>query len=159
MKKRVDFKQISVHETPNRSPGFLLWHISTSWRSAIETILKSMGLTHPQFVVLASLGWLTKEGDRVTQAAIGKMAGLDPNTCSQIIRGLEQKNLIKREQSSDGRAKNPILTGQGQQILIQALPAVEAIDAQFFNQLTDKEMKGMIRIFQKLTPEKIKIQK
>lgn len=152
MKKNVNFQEISVHETPKRSPGFLLWHISTSWRSSIETILKSMGLTHPQFVVLASLGWLTRKGDRVTQAAIGRMAGLDPNTTSQIIRGLEQKSLIKREQSPDGRAKNPILTAEGNQILTQALPAVETIDAQFFNSLSNKEMEYMIRIFQKLTP-------
>ncbi|MBX7067432.1 MAG: hypothetical protein K1X28_09390 [Parachlamydiales bacterium] len=27
------------------------------------------------------------------------MAGLDPNTTSQVIRGLEQKNLVKREPS------------------------------------------------------------
>lgn len=152
MKKTVNFKEISVHDTPDRSPGFLLWHISTSWRSSIETILRPMGLTHPQFVVLASLGWLTRKGERVTQAAIGKMAGLDPNTTSQVIKGLEQKNLIKREPSSDGRAKNPLLTPEGHEILTQALPAVETIDAQFFDTLSDKQMETMVRLFQKLTP-------
>jgi len=151
MKKNVNFEEISVHDTPDRSPGFLLWHISTSWRSSIETILKPIGLTHPQFVVLATLGWLTRKGDRVTQAAIGEMAGLDPNTISQIIKGLEQKELIKREPSSDGRAKNPVLTFKGSKILTQALPVVETTDAQFFNSLSNKEMECMIRIFQKLT--------
>lgn len=153
MKKKINFKEISVHDTPGRSPGFLLWHISTSWRSSIDAILKPIGLTHPQFVVLASLGWLTRKGDRVTQAAIGKMAGLDPNTTSQIIRGLEHKNLIKREQSSDARAKNPILTDKGSEILKIALPAVEVVDAQFFNSLATKEMRHMVQIFQKLTPQ------
>ena len=150
MNKNINFKKISVHDTPDRSPGFLLWHISTSWRSSIETILKPISLTHPQFVVLATLGWLTRKGDRVTQAAIGKMAGLDPNTTSQIIRGLEQKGLIKREQSSDGRAKNPILTTKGNEILTKALPTVEATDTHFFSSLGKKEMEHMIRIFQKL---------
>lgn len=151
MKKNVNFKEISACETPERSPGFLLWHMSTSWRSSIEAILKPMGLTHPQFVVLASLGWLTRKDDCVTQVAIGKMAGLDPNTTSQILRGLEQKGLIKREQSSDGRAKNPMLTAVGKQTLFQALPAVETADAQFFDVLTHKEMESMILISQKLT--------
>ena len=82
----MNFNELSIHETPDRSPGFLLWHISTAWRNSIERLLKPMGLTHPQFVVLATLGWLTRNGDRVTQAAIGKMAGLDPNTISQILR-------------------------------------------------------------------------
>ena len=102
--KSVNFKEISVHDTPGRSPGFLLWHVSAAWRGSIELMLKSIGLTHPQFVILSTLGWLTRKGDRVTQAAIGRMAGLDPNTISQIIRGLEQKELIIREKSSDGSA-------------------------------------------------------
>ncbi len=151
MVKSIDFKEISVHQTPERSPGFLLWHISTSWRTCIEATLKLMNLTHPQFVILATLGWLTRTGDRVTQVAIGRMAGLDPNTTSQILKGLERKDLIKRDSSSDGRAKNPLLTSKGSEILAKALPAVESTDAQFFDSLTNKEMESMICIFQKLT--------
>ena len=151
MSSAIEFKHISVHDTPEKSPGFLLWHISTSWRSSIEAVLKPLDLTHPQFVVLATLGWLTKNGERVTQAAIGKMAGLDPNTTSQIIRGLEVKKLIKRIPSSDPRAKNPLLTTKGSQLLIEALPAVEKADGQFFKELTVQEADVMIQIFQKLT--------
>lgn len=155
MKKKINFEEISVHDTPNRSPGFLLWHVSTAWRGSIEDMLKSIGLTHPQFVILATLGWLTRDGDRVTQALIGKMAGLDPNTVSQIIRGLEQKELITREQSSDGRAKNPILTKKGSTLLKKALPAVESKDAEFFHQLKEEELTSMIGIFQKLISKKV----
>jgi len=140
----------SRYEKPEKSPGFLLWHISTTWRSSIENVLKHFDLTHPQFVVLASLGWLTRDGDRVTQAVIGKMAGLDPNTNSQIMRGLERKGLIKREPSTDGRAKNPLLTAKGGQILSRALPAVENADLQFFNALSKNEMKNLVNLFQKL---------
>lgn len=156
MKKSINFKEISVHDTPDRSPGFLLWHVSTAWRGSIEMMLKSIGLTHPQFVILATLGWLTRKGDRVTQATIGKMAGLDPNTVSQIIRGLEQKELIVREKSSDGRAKNPILTVRGSNILKKAMPAVETKDAEFFNNLTVEERDSMIGIFQKLIPNTLR---
>lgn len=152
MAKNVNFKKISVHDAPERSPGFLLWHISTSWRSSIEAVLKRIGLTHPQFVVLAALGWLTRNGDSVTQAALGKMAGLDPNTISQIVKGLEQKKFIVREYSSDKRVKNPLLTTEGHEILTRALPAVEAADTQFFNILTSKEMGDTIKIFHKLLP-------
>lgn len=150
MIKRVDFKHISVHDTPEKSAGFLLWHVSTLWRSLIETVLKSLELTHPQFVVLATLAWLTKNDERISQTTLGKMAGLDPNTTSQILRGLEVKKLIRRVQSSDVRAKNPLLTIKGSQILIKALPAVELADAQFFKILTTEEVEVMIKIFQKL---------
>ena len=153
MGKKLNFKKISVHDTPKQSPGFLLWHISTSWRSHIEAILKTMGLTHPQFVVLATTGWLTKGGELVTQIAIGKMAGLDPNTNSQIIIGLEKKGLIQRITSSDGRAKNVSLTTKGSQILTQALPAVECADGKFFGNLAKNELSGLLGLFHKLMAE------
>lgn len=152
MSKNINFKEISVHSGPESSPGFLLWTVSTTWRSSIEAVLKQFDLTHPQFVVLATLGWLTKDGGLVTQAIIGKMAGLDPNTTSQIIKGLEQKELIKRQQSSDGRAKNPLLTRKGSETLVKALPAVEKQDTQFFDSLSAKEKQNLMVLFQKLVP-------
>lgn len=155
MGEKLNFKKISVHEGPKQSPGFLLWHISTAWRNSIEAVLKTLDLTHPQFVVLATTGWLTKNGDLVTQAVIGKMAGLDPNTNSQIIKGLEQKEMINRVQSSDARAKNVSLTGKGSNILNQALPAVEKADAQFFGLLKINELNLLIQAFQKLVPEDV----
>lgn len=150
MSEQINFKKISVHEGPKQSPGFLLWHISTSWRTAIEAVLKTFGLTHPQFVVLATTGWLTRDGDLATQAAIGKMAGLDPNTASQILKGLEKNKLIERIQSTDARAKHPKLTSKGKTILTHALPAVEKQDAEFFSTFTKKELQQFIQLFQKL---------
>lgn len=132
------------------SHGFRLSHVSTAWRHSIEAVLKLLDLTHPQFVVLATLGWLTRNGDRVTQAAVCTMTGIDPNTTSQILRGLEAKNLIKRIPSLDPRAKNPMLTAKGSDLLRTALPAVEAADAQFFKALSQHESVAMLGIFQKL---------
>jgi len=150
MSERPNFKKISVYEGPRQSPGFLLWHISTAWRSSIESVLTPLGLTHPQFVVLAATGWLTRNGELITQVSIGKMAGLDPNTNSQILKGLEKKRLVKRNPSSDGRAKNVFLTPQGSQILNLALPVVEQADARFFDPLKKTEISILIEMFQKL---------
>ncbi|MEC7839073.1 MAG: MarR family transcriptional regulator [Chlamydiota bacterium] len=151
--KREDFEKISTYEGPERSPGFLLWHISTSWRSSIEQSLKVFNLTHPQFVILACLGWLTREGDQVKQSAVGRMACLDPNTTSQIIRGLEKKKLIIRRKSSDARVKNPLLTEEGRSVLAKALPAVEEKDMCFFEVLSNSDMSSLLSIFQKLIVE------
>ncbi len=150
MSKKLNFKKISIHTGPKQSPGFLLWHVSTSWRYSIETILKTFKLTHPQFVVLATTGWLTKNGELATQIMIGKMAGLDPNTTSQIIQGIEEKKLVSRSASSDGRAKNVSLTSMGSKILEQAIPAVEQTDAKFFSALTKEEISFLMNMVQKL---------
>ncbi len=149
----LNFKHISAHEKPEQSPGFLLWHVSTAWRSSIEAVLKLLDLTHPQFVVLATLGWLTRNGDRITQAALCTMTGIDPNTTSQILRGLEAKKLIKRVPSLDPRAKNPMLTAKGSELLIKALPAVEEADGQFFSAFSTQEVAAILEIFQKLMPK------
>jgi DNA-binding MarR family transcriptional regulator len=150
MIKRIDFKRVSVYAKPEESPGFLLWCVSMQWRRSIEDVLKPIGLTHPQFVVLATIGWLTRKGAIVSQAEIGRMVELDPNTISQIVRGLEVKNLIERTRSIDERGKNPTLTTKGSEILAQALPAVEQADAAFFDPLHVEESCELLKIFQKL---------
>lgn len=152
--KKVNFKEISAHETPGQSPGFLLWQVSTTWRGSIELMLQSIQLTHPQFVILATLGWLTRNADPISQAALGKMANLDPNTVSQILKTLEKKGLIFKKPSSDARAKNPLLTSKGASLLKKALPLVEKKDAEFFQKLSSKEMTSLLYLFQKLIPIK-----
>lgn len=147
----LNFKKVSLYEGPEKSPGFLLWHLSTAWRTLIEAVLKPLDLTHPQFVILATLGWLTRNGDLVTQIKVGKMAGLDPNTTSQILKGLEKKGLILRKPCLDGRAKNPFLTSLGKKILSKALPFVETTDAEFFKKLKGSEMQMILKLFKKLT--------
>ena len=81
------------------------------------------------------------------------MAGLDPNTNSQIVKGLEEKDFVSRSPSSDGRAKNVSVTSKGSKILEKALPAVEKGDANFFRILDKEESGFLISIFQKLTTD------
>lgn len=150
MTKSLNFKHISIHDAPEQSIGFLLWQVSTRWRSSIEAILKPFKLTHPQFVVLAATAWLTKNGARVSQIDIARMVGLDPNTTSQILRGLEKKKLIERTHSVDEKRKNPAPTSTGTKLLAKALPAVEKADAHFFAKLNGKENDEFLNIFQKL---------
>ena len=132
MTQTVNFNEISVHSSAEESPGFLLWRVSTLWRKTIETVLKPLGLTHPQFVILATTGWLTRMGKRASQAEIGRQAALDPNTTSQILRGLQAKGLIERSHNIDERSKYPILTATGVESLAKAMVAVESADTAFF---------------------------
>lgn len=149
MKQTVNFKEISVHESAEESPGFLLWRVSTLWRRAIETVLKPLGLTHPQFVILATTGWLTRNGVKASQADIGRHAALDPNTTSQILRSLQAKGLIERSHTTNEKSKNPILTSAGAQSLAKAMPAVEDADAAFFASIDLKNSK-MLKMLQTL---------
>lgn len=115
--------------------------VYNKWHSIIKKELKKMNLTHPQFVVLASLAYLSQNGNEITQIMISKLAGIDVMTTSQILSLLEKQNFVKRkEHSKDTRAKAVILSKKGEEVLQKAVPLVEQIDEIFFEKLdTDEE--------------------
>ena len=116
--------------------------VYNKWHSMIKQELKKMNLTHPQFVVLASLAYLSQNGnEEITQVMISKLAGIDVMTVSQILNLLEKNDFVKRkEHSRDTRAKAVILNKKGEEVLQKAVPLVEQIDEIFFRKLdTDEE--------------------
>ena len=115
--------------------------VYNKWHSMIKKELKKMNLTHPQFVVLTSLAYLSQDSNEVTQVMISKLAGIDVMTVSQILNLLEKNDFVKRkEHSRDTRAKAVILNKKGEEVLQKAVPLVEQIDEIFFEKLdTDEE--------------------
>lgn len=146
-----DFRKISHFEGPEQSPGFLLWQVSTRWRREIEAALATLNLTHPQFVLLASLGWLTRHQEDVTQVELARHCRTDINMTSQVLRSLEKKGYIERHRrEGDERSKLPRLTGTGAKLVEKAIPLVESVDDDFFGKLRSKKTKACIEILQKL---------
>jgi hypothetical protein len=43
------------HARADDSPGFLLWKLTTLWQQRLGLVLDEHGITHTQFVILASL--------------------------------------------------------------------------------------------------------
>ncbi|MCB0570778.1 MAG: MarR family transcriptional regulator [Phaeodactylibacter sp.] len=126
-------------EKPEDSPGFLLWQLSMLWQRRIREVLAELELTHTQFVLLATLGWLKQNKEDVTQKEVAEHARVDKMMASKVLRSLESRNLLAREaHPSDTRAKMLSLTAQGAQALQQALQRVEAADRRFFAPLQQK---------------------
>ena len=115
--------------------------VYNKWHSMIKKELKKMKLTHPQFVVLASLAYLSQDSnEEITQVMISKLSGIDVMTVSQILNLLEKHDFVKRkEHSRDTRAKAVILNKKGEEILQKAVPLVEQIDEIFFEKLNTDE--------------------
>ena len=114
--------------------------VYNKWHSMIKKELKKMNLTHPQFVVLASLAYLSQDSNEVTQVMISKLSGIDVMTVSQILGLLEKHDFVKRkEHSRDTRAKAVILNKKGEEALQKAVPLVEQIDEIFFEKLNTDE--------------------
>lgn len=114
--------------------------VYNKWHLMIKKELKKINLTHPQFVVLASLAYLSQNDNEVTQVMISKLSEIDVMTVSQILSLLEKHDFVKRkEHSRDTREKVVILNKKGEEILQTAVPLIEQIDELFFGKLDNDE--------------------
>jgi DNA-binding MarR family transcriptional regulator len=123
---------------PDDSPGFLLWHVTLRWQRAVAAALAPLGLTHVQFVLLATAWWLNSRGEQPSQLALARQAGTDVKMTSQVLRKLEAKGLLRRDvDATDARARRLLVTGRGSELAAQALAAVESAGAEFFEPVAD----------------------
>jgi MarR family transcriptional regulator, organic hydroperoxide resistance regulator len=132
---------------PGDSPGFLLWRATLAWQRAVAAALRPLDLTHVQFVLLASTGWLCSTGERPpSQRALADQTGTDPMTTSQVLRALEGKQLVERlPDPKDSRAKLVGITDLGLAVLAKAQPAVEDADTLFFSLVPRAEALAVLR--------------
>lgn len=133
----------------DQSPGLLLWQVYQKWSRQIAAVLKPFELTHIQFVLLTSIAWHNKNGISPTQAELAHFCNVDVNMTSQVIRGLEKREMLRRNQIRDARAKSLRLTDAGTQLVADALPAVEQMDKDFFR-TTDVEAKKIPQMLRDL---------
>ena len=143
MTRRIEAREVSTDGParteveslePGDSPGFLLWRASLRWQRLMTGSLRPFGLTHVQFVLLASLWWLTeKGGERPSQRRLADFAATDPMMTSQVLRALERRGLVVRSSHpTDSRARELGVTREGEELARHAIRAVEAADGEFF---------------------------
>jgi DNA-binding MarR family transcriptional regulator len=124
----------SRFEAADDSAGLLLWQVTNRWQAAQRAVLKPFGLTHVQFVLLASLAWHSEpSGAPVSQRLLADHAATDPMMTSQVVRVLESHGWIVRERHpADGRAFALAITEPGVRLVQRANTAVEQCDEEFF---------------------------
>lgn len=129
-------------KSPNDSPGYLLGQVTMLWQRKQKRVLDPLDLTHTQFVLLAALGWLSRENNAVTQVDIANQSNTDRMMVSKVLRTLEEKKFITRqEHETDTRAKTIQLTKSGTETLQKAIKKVEKADLDFFSVL-EKKLSG-----------------
>lgn len=136
MAKKIEFK----FKSPSESSGYLLGQLITLLQRKHKKVLDPLNLTQTQFVLLAALGWLSKESNHVTQIDIANQGNADRMMVSKVLRTLEEKEFIRRqEHPTDTRAKVIELTNTGSIILQKALTAIEEADIEFFKSLGENQ--------------------
>jgi MarR family transcriptional regulator, organic hydroperoxide resistance regulator len=108
------------------STGFLLWRLTTKWRTAVDRAVAPYGLTHAQYSLLASLYGLSRSGQRPSQRELADFSGLEPIFVSKLVRAVESAGLLVRSRHPDDpRAMQLSLTAHGRAVVRKAIAAVQ----------------------------------
>lgn len=124
---------VGVPRGPLMSPGFWLHHAALEWRATLERNLRPLGLTPTQFNLLASAGWLGRQGESPTQQQVADMSGSDRMMASKVLRALEERGLLARHADpADARVLRIELTTAGRELVGQGVQIAVDTDVQLF---------------------------
>ena len=136
----MEFPSEKYRNDSDASTGLIFIRAYNKWHTTIKRELRDVGITHPQFVVMTVINFMSQTDDFITQISVATMADMDVMSVSQIIRGLEEKGYLTRAANpKDTRANAVRLLDKGQEAIKRALPLVEKIDADFFGVLSGEE--------------------
>jgi len=129
----------SRYAGPDDSPGFLVWQAANLWQRRQRAALAPLDLTHVQLMLLSGAAWLARAGGPPTQARLAAHARTDPMMTSKVVRALEARGLLRREEDpADTRAWRLVVTPAGRELAERAMALAEAADAAFFAPLGDR---------------------
>lgn len=115
-----------------RTAGYLVWHLSTKWRVAVDRALNRFGMTHAHYLVLGSLAEFSRGGGKPSQRELADFAGLEVMYVSKLVRSLEESGLVRRaDHAADTRAFQLELTARGVDLTGRAAPVM----AELFDRL------------------------
>jgi DNA-binding MarR family transcriptional regulator len=92
---------------------FSLYGAAIAINRAYKPLLDELGLTYPQYLVVAVL----TEKDGQTIGEIADRLGLEPSTITPLVKRLEQSGLLARRRNpQDEREVNVTLSKQGKEV-------------------------------------------
>lgn len=112
--------------------GYLLRQAANAQRRRMDRALSTVGLTHPQFLVMTMIGAYPG----CSNADIARLAMLTPQTVHAIIAALRRKDLIsRRPHPVHGRILSIELTSAGRGLLSRGRARALAVES---------DLKGLI---------------
>jgi DNA-binding MarR family transcriptional regulator len=116
-------------------------HVAQRWQRRLEKALEPVGLTHLQFILLATIDWLERSGEVPSQARLANFTLFDRVMISKVLTLLVQKGLIVRDaHPTVAKAKRVDLTTAGRQALARARPLWAETEERYFGQIGAERM-------------------
>lgn len=117
-------------DDPYATIGFALKQAQQALRTRLDTELRKIGLTMPQYAVLACL----EDKAGASNAALARRAFVTPQTMQAILVVLERSGFIARTSHPEhGRVQTTDLTASGRGVLEAASGIVADAEAQVRN--------------------------
>jgi DNA-binding MarR family transcriptional regulator len=131
---------------PTDVVGFLLWRALLAYQHRVEEKLNETGITHLQFAVLATAGWLSLDETEVSQRDIVRQSGIKEAQVSLMVKTLRAKGLlIQARGARDPRVRAIRLTERGARALEAALPLIHAVQQELWpSTVLQDEMSTML---------------
>jgi DNA-binding MarR family transcriptional regulator len=124
-------------------PGFLIRRLNQIHQAIFFDECKDFNITSVQYGALSALSAVPG----LDQKALGMVVGLDRTTTAGVLKRLEERGLITRQQSpSDGRAKNAFLTTEGQRITKVMYAAMLTAQERFIAPLSTGDSKSLLAL-------------
>lgn len=129
-------------------PGHIVRRLHQISVSIFVDRARELDITQIQFATLVAIGAFPG----IDQTSLAKAVALDRTTISNVVRRLQTKALIRREQRN--RRTNALyLTGAGQAMIQAVSPRVRSVGETLLAPLTDAEKAEFTRIVKKLVYE------
>lgn len=120
--------------------GYVLKRAASALRASMETVLRPLGLTVPQYACLELLG----QHPGLSNAELARGAFVSRQAMNGVLRGLQDRGLVRRPAEADhGRALPTDLTDAGRQRLHAASVAVRAVEERMLAGLAAPERRRL----------------
>ena len=118
----------------------------------LEDDLHKVGLTPPQFYVLATIGY----AGGLPFGEIGAKMMVTVSNLTGIVDRLEEKKLVvRRRDEEDRRVVHVVLTDKGAKLYRSTLPLFEKSVAEIFHALEASQHKQLAALLRRLQPEAV----
>jgi len=129
-------------------PGFLLRRAHQISAAVFEDECRTLGLTPAQFGVLTVL----HASPGLDQSSLARALGFDKVTVLRVLRGLEERGLVKRSPAPDSRRNLAVqLTREGEVLLNKAQKPAERAYERLMAPLSTEQQMQLVALLQQMT--------
>jgi len=126
--------------------GYLLKTAQQSLRLTMDTALRDLGITAPQYAVLTFL----EEAPRLSSAELARRAFVTPQTMNRIVANLEAAGLIERDPHPQlGRVLQATISRRGHSLLAESRRRIAQVEARMVRDLSPAEQRQLANLLER----------